>query len=754
MADFVQSFNSYLRKNSRKPRTPQAVKCPLCGLDIPDATEPIYARHVRGDHAEILAEFTPNEKTENHKKEGKDDKDRRSGTDVKIRDSVSTPRGGRESVKSPASSLKREGSRSLSPPKRSKARPTPASTPSVPPDVDTVKRPPAQGTLWTPDTEPQRLRLPDRANIAVAHRARVPNQPPRNHPPHGGGGGSAQSAYGPPGEDTTSVLIKQPETRPISQEQLVAEVKGIYAGLIMVETKCIEVDNAQNAQTDNNNKLNHEQWQALIALHRTLLHEHHDFFLASQHPSAAPALRRLATKYAMPARMWRHGIHSFLELLRHRLPASLEHMLTFIYLAYSMMALLYETVPAFEDTWIECLGDLGRYRMAIEDDDIRHREVWTAVSRNWYSKASDKAPTTGRLYHHLAILARPNGFQQLFYYTKSLCVAIQFDSARESIMTLLDPVMALSPHHIARLVPTELEFVRCHGILFSKKFPEKYEASADEFINTLDNFIARNTRRFLEQGYWMGIATCCSIASYGDEKGPIFNAIRNPPTEPAIDQPMADSGMPEEVPTKQLIDAIALANRTHNVILRRFGDTNILPYLHTVMVFMHHLTFLPGAISLVGQDYPWKLTSLMLNTFLDKYTTYARIEGGSFPGPERGENHRPLPEDYAMRGLLWTDRYFPQDWFTYELQDDDEKYMELASFYEERKERLLYIGCQIAAQGGKWLRYDSETHRFSVAPEFDIELEGLSTTQASASVSDLGELPDAAPSEPFSPATP
>jgi hypothetical protein len=26
------------------------------------------------------------------------------------------------------------------------------------------------------------------------------------------------------------------------------------------------------------------QWQALIALHHTLLHEHHDFFFASQHP--------------------------------------------------------------------------------------------------------------------------------------------------------------------------------------------------------------------------------------------------------------------------------------------------------------------------------------------------------------------------------------------------------------------------------------------------------------------------------------
>jgi hypothetical protein len=60
-------------------------------------------------------------------------------------------------------------------------------------------------------------------------------------------------------------------------------------------------------------KLSNEQWQALIALHRTLLHEHHDFFLASQHPSSSPALRRSATKYIMPARMWRREIHNFLD---------------------------------------------------------------------------------------------------------------------------------------------------------------------------------------------------------------------------------------------------------------------------------------------------------------------------------------------------------------------------------------------------------------------------------------------------------
>jgi hypothetical protein len=91
-----------------------------------------------------------------------------------------------------------------------------------------------------------------------------------------------------------------------------------------------------------------------------------------------------------------------------------------------MMALLYETVPAFEHTWAECLGDLGRYRMVI---GIRDRDVWTGVAMYWYSKASDSAPSAGCLYHHLAILARPNALLQLFHYTKSLCVAVPFSSA-------------------------------------------------------------------------------------------------------------------------------------------------------------------------------------------------------------------------------------------------------------------------------------------------------------------------------------
>lgn len=71
-------------------------------------------------------------------------------------------------------------------------------------------------------------------------------------------------------------LLLQPDSRPISQEQLASEVKSIYAGLTMVEIKCIHIDHVQAAQDNLDAKHAPDHWQALIALHRTLLHEHHD----------------------------------------------------------------------------------------------------------------------------------------------------------------------------------------------------------------------------------------------------------------------------------------------------------------------------------------------------------------------------------------------------------------------------------------------------------------------------------------------
>jgi hypothetical protein len=83
---------------------------------------------------------------------------------------------------------------------------------------------------------------------------------------------------------------------------------------------------------------------------------------------------------------------------------------------------VYETVSAFEETWIKCLGDLGRYRMAIEDDDVHDGEIWQSCAQLWYSKVVDTNPNIGQLYHHLAILACLTILYQFFFYCNSLGV--------------------------------------------------------------------------------------------------------------------------------------------------------------------------------------------------------------------------------------------------------------------------------------------------------------------------------------------
>ncbi|KUI62848.1 Protein SMG7 [Cytospora mali] len=406
-------------------------------------------------------------------------------------------------------------------------------------------------------------------------------------------------------------------------------------------------------------------------------------------------------------------------------------MLTFIYLAYSMMALLYETVPAFEDTWIECLGDLGRYRMAIEDEDIRDREIWTAVSRHWYSKASDKAPTTGRLHHHLAILARPNVVQQLFYYTKSLCVAIPFKSARDSILTLFDPILEGTPN---RLQQIDVAFVKTHGILFivsntdekEKPFPKpieslmtEYGQTKQEFLSLLDNHIARTTRGWLESGAFIAISNCNSIFEYGkteaNSQGNANIAMTAILPEPDGDTIMEGFSNNEHkaVPSKVFGEAAELNKDSDIIVLRRYGDPNILPYLHVRLAFMLFMATKESAMKYLEGSFPWALLVLMLNSLSTHFDHHDRIESMDFPQ----STNRPLPDDWSLRGLLWTEKLFPSDWFSDKV-DDDEKTFELPSMTEDRKERVLWLGYKLASYG-KWMTYDEQTKLFSVTAQYD-----------------------------------
>ncbi|KAH0841032.1 hypothetical protein FOPE_06311 [Fonsecaea pedrosoi] len=183
--------------------------------------------------------------------------------------------------------------------------------------------------------------------------------------------------------------LRPPTTSPITQEQLVNEVRGIYAGLVMVEKKCIETCEARSASPTK--PLSDVQWQALLALHRTLLHEHHDFLLATHHPLASPALKRLAIEYDLPGRLWRGSNKAILEILRQRIPNHLEHMISYIYLSFDMLRRLDSKFPELGESWAECMHDLETYRDFLEG------------IRDSASNSDNGLPPSSVAYQHLQV---------------------------------------------------------------------------------------------------------------------------------------------------------------------------------------------------------------------------------------------------------------------------------------------------------------------------------------------------------------
>lgn len=184
------------------------------------------------------------------------------------------------------------------------------------------------------------------------------------------------------------------------------------------------------------------------------------------------------------------------------------------------------------------------------------------------------------------------------------------------------------------------------------------------------------------------------------------------------DVPMNGSAISEATPDETFTLALAFAVSTIKTVLRRFGDTNTLPFLHTILVFMSHMIRYPAAISHLEKVFPWKLTSLMLNSLLVSCEPGYEVQT-KFHLPEMNQVPRPLPEDFAMRGFLYSKDYFPGDWFRNNKIDEDKKYFELTSMSEERKDRILFLGCKIASSRS-WLIWDPEARQFSVPAKYEI----------------------------------
>jgi protein SMG6 len=149
-------------------------------------------------------------------------------------------------------------------------------------------------------------------------------------------------------------------------------------------------------------------------------------------------------------------------------PAALDLLTDLVYDAYKFYTDLLEdqVLISLRVAWIEALGDLARYRMAIashiytegkesgekskgkgrledaeeegiedivmpsgasigaevaESWDVEDTETWRTTARDWYTMGITEKPGEGRLHHHLALLCRDIRGQEgraLHHFTK------------------------------------------------------------------------------------------------------------------------------------------------------------------------------------------------------------------------------------------------------------------------------------------------------------------------------------------------
>ncbi|GAA5893303.1 hypothetical protein JCM6882_007999 [Rhodosporidiobolus microsporus] len=239
-----------------------------------------------------------------------------------------------------------------------------------------------------------------------------------------------------------------------------------------------------------------EYWVRVAGVHKQLADAHYSFLQLSLDPRLPASLHQLPQRYNIPTRLWQVAFHQLLERMRHAvlsqpLPSSssstsssaeppssnageanvLDHLIDFIHHAYTHYSQLFEdpAVAVFRAAWIEQLGDLARYRMAVaglasrvhaaqqaalaaaspsssaltaanldaasraprpaapapgagagagagdapsiglaalDTWDLEEQETWREMAREWYAVGVAENPGTGRLQHHLALLSR------------------------------------------------------------------------------------------------------------------------------------------------------------------------------------------------------------------------------------------------------------------------------------------------------------------------------------------------------------
>ncbi|RXW24170.1 hypothetical protein EST38_g1674 [Candolleomyces aberdarensis] len=160
------------------------------------------------------------------------------------------------------------------------------------------------------------------------------------------------------------------------------QLKRLYRTITELETK-VKNEDANDDMDDGmngrvllkgkevvNTDADKEKWRKQITDHKDLAETIHNLLEISLAPSVPVSLRTIPQKYNIIVRLWTYAFHKLLESLRRASfasPVALENLQDFIYYAYTFYTGLLEepSLASFKSSWLEALGDLARYKMAV-----------------------------------------------------------------------------------------------------------------------------------------------------------------------------------------------------------------------------------------------------------------------------------------------------------------------------------------------------------------------------------------------------
>jgi hypothetical protein len=310
--------------------------------------------------------------------------------------------------------------------------------------------------------------------------------------------------------------------------------------------------------------------------------------------------------------------------------------------------------------------------------------------------AADRNPDVGRIQRQLALLADSDILQQLFYYTKTLVSVQSFPVTRERIQFFFSTLH--NAEH--RCYPTITAFIAAHSYLSTHVSVPQFLESAKEFLESLETYINRMGATFKIQGVHISSCNFAAMLGYGLQdavlsvefrQGGLHHGDISPETYLTWEKTSSSSS------DLHLFCGAFLASQTLTVVLDHVGNKNTYPTVHLSLAFLWCLARdTNGAIRHIETVVPWGKIAKILNLMIRGKSDTERFEGSNFPANEKVKQ---LPEDFLIRGQIWSKSYFPPHFFEDICEGDEGRFIERPSLDVERAYRCLWLGARIASVG-------------------------------------------------------